>query len=256
MFGKNIFFDGDSMKTYDKIAAPHPTGLVKKTITVAFLGDSVTQGCFEVYKNGENSVETVYEAKSAYSAKFKEFLNLLYPDMIIHTINAGISGDNSENGLNRMDEDVLKYRPDLVVVSYGLNDAGTFGAAGVGDYAARIKSIFIKAKNSGADVLYLTQNYMTNELSVRITDPFIKEIANGCVKIQNEKILKKYFEAGKAVAEEEGVAVVDGYAVWESLERANVEVTELLANRINHPVREYHAYIAIKIIEKILGIKA
>ena len=71
-----------------------------------------------------------------------------------------------------------------------------------------------------------------------------------------KKILKKYYEAGKKVAFEAGAAVVDGYAVWESLEKANVEVTELLANRINHPVREYHAYIAIKIIEKLLGIKA
>lgn len=244
------------MKVYDKIAAPHPTGLVKKTITVAFLGDSVTQGCFEVYKNGENSVETVYDAKSAYSAKFKEFLNVLYPDAIIHIINAGISGDNSENGLNRMDEDVLQYHPDMLVVSYGLNDAGTFGAAGVGDYAARLKKIFEKAKSAGADVLYLTQNYMTNEVSVRISDPLIKRIAADCVKVQNDKILKKYFEAGKVVAEEEGVLIVDGYSVWESLEKANVEVTELLANRINHPVRVYHAYIAIKIIEKILGIKA
>ena len=244
------------MKVYDKIAAPHPTGLVKKTITVAFLGDSVTQGCFEVYKNGEKSVETVYDAKSAYSAKFKEFLNLLYPDAIIHIINAGISGDNAENGLNRMDEDVLKYRPDLVVVSYGLNDAGTFGSAGISDYAARLKKIFEKAASAGADVLYLTQNYMANEVSVRITDPFIKEIAEGCVKIQNDKVLKMYYEAGKAVATEAGAAIVDGYSVWESLEKANVEVTELLANRINHPVREYHAYVAIKIIEKILGIKA
>ena len=41
------------MKIYDKIAALNPTELVKKTITVAFLGDSVTQGCFEVYKKAK-----------------------------------------------------------------------------------------------------------------------------------------------------------------------------------------------------------
>lgn len=244
------------MKIYDKIAALNPTGLVKKTITVAFLGDSVTQGCFEVYKKNENEIETVYDAKCAYSVKFKEFLNFLYPDMIIHIINAGISGDNAENGLNRMDEDVLKYHPDLLVVSYGLNDAGTFGLNGVCDYAERLKKIFEKAVAAGTEVLYLTQNYMCSEVSVRIADPLIKDIAAGCVKVQNEKVLKKYYEAGKKVAIEAGVAVVDGYAVWESLEKANVDVTELLANRINHPVREYHAYIAIKIIEKLLGIKA
>ena len=84
------------MKIYDKIAAPNPTGLVKKTVTVAFLGDSVTQGCFEVYKKSENEIETVYDAKCAYSVKFKEFLNFLYPDMIIHIINAGVFTKNNE----------------------------------------------------------------------------------------------------------------------------------------------------------------
>ena len=78
------------------IAAPNPTGLVKKTVTVAFLGDSVTQGCFEVYKKSENEIETVYDTKCAYSVKFKEFLNFLYPDMIIHILNAGVFTKSNE----------------------------------------------------------------------------------------------------------------------------------------------------------------
>ncbi|MGI6704940.1 MAG: hypothetical protein ACOX6S_01315 [Clostridia bacterium] len=32
-----------------------------KPITLAFLGDSVTQGCFEVFQVGENGLDTVYD---------------------------------------------------------------------------------------------------------------------------------------------------------------------------------------------------
>ena len=31
-----------------------------------------------------------------------------------------------------------------------------------------------------------------------------------------------------------------------------INVTELLANKLNHPIREFHYYIAIKLLETIL----
>jgi hypothetical protein len=40
--------------------------------------------------------------------------------------------------------------------------------------------------------------------------------------------------------------------VWEAMARAGVNTTELLANKLNHPIREIHYYMAMKIIETIL----
>jgi hypothetical protein len=40
--------------------------------------------------------------------------------------------------------------------------------------------------------------------------------------------------------------------VWEKLEQAGVDVTELLANKLNHPIREFHYYMAMKLIETML----
>ena len=37
-------------------------------------------------------------------------------------INAGISGHTTTEGLARLDRDVLQHKPDLVTVSFGLND--------------------------------------------------------------------------------------------------------------------------------------
>ena len=238
------------MRIYDKIAKQDTD---RKVITVAFLGDSVTQGCFEIYKTGENSIETVYSYKDAFSIRFREILNTLYPDMQVNIINAGASGDNSTSGLQRMDKDILAYRPDLVVISYGLNDAMA-GQDGIAVYADNLRDMFRKAKQCECDVIYLTQNYMNTEVSKQLQDVYIVRLAESFASVQNGKRLKSYFESGKKVAEESGVMTCDGYAVWEKMESAGVKVTELLANKLNHPIKEYHTYIAIKLIEKILGI--
>lgn len=238
------------MKIYEKLS-----GQGRKAVTAAFLGDSVTQGCFEVYRTGEHSLDTVYDYKSAYSTRFRELLNLLYPNLQVNVINAGISGDDSRNGLNRAEQDVLAYHPDLLVVSYGLNDAAGGGIDGVKAYAENLCGIFEKARAADCDVIYLTQNYMNTKVSCHLTEPEFRRIAENFAVVQNEKILKAYYEEGKRVAESCGAVICDCYAVWERLEKASVDVTELLANKLNHPVREYHTYIAIKLIEKILGIE-
>ena len=60
-----------------------------KSVTIAFLGDSVTQGCFECYFEGK-SVKTFFDAKSGYPVRVKEILNILYPSAQINIINSGI----------------------------------------------------------------------------------------------------------------------------------------------------------------------
>lgn len=241
------------MKFYDKLSGKDPEQ-GRRVVTAAFLGDSVTQGCFDVYMTGEHSLDTVYDYKSAYSTKFRELLNLLYPSTQVNVINAGISGDYTLNGLNRVEQDVLSYHPDLLVVSYGLNDAAGGGIDGVKAYGENLCGIFEKARAVGCDVIYLTQNYMNTKVSCHLTVPELRRIAADFAEVQNGKVLKAYYEEGKRVAESCGAVVCDCYAVWEQLEKASVDVTELLANKLNHPIPEYHTYIAIKLIEKILGI--
>ena len=40
----------------------------------------------------------------------------------LSVINAGISGNTAEDGLRRLRQDVLVHQPDLVLISFGLND--------------------------------------------------------------------------------------------------------------------------------------
>ena len=58
-------------------------------------------------------------------------------------------------------------------------------------------------------------------------------------------------DVAKKTAEEESVAFVDMYELWKKMYSGGVNVTELLANKYNHPVREFHYYTAIKLVEKM-----
>lgn len=84
-------------------------------VTIAFLGDSVTQGCFDCYIKEDGNVETYFDYSSAYSTRVREILSMLYPRVQVNIINSGISGDNSLGGLRRLERDVLRYAPDLTV---------------------------------------------------------------------------------------------------------------------------------------------
>lgn len=220
--------------------------------TIAFLGDSVTQGCFELFESGR-AIDTVFDNKSAYSTRVSEILHTFFPKAHINVVNCGISGDNAQNGLSRLDRDILPYRPDLVVVSYGLNDCGN-GMGGLEKYTAALDGIFKHVKVTGAECIFMTENMMNTHVSCHLLNPRFIEIAEGTAKRQNEGILDAYFEAAKKVAEENGVRVCDCYAKWKAMAAAGVNVTELLSNYINHPIRDLHYLFAYSLIETMLDL--
>lgn len=223
----------------------------QKPVTIAFLGDSVTQGCFEIYKTGEKSIETVFDSENSYSVKLKKLFTGIYPNVQLNIINSGISGDNSANGLKRIERDILPYSPDLVVVCFGLNDCNN-GQNYIETYADNLKKIFKKLKSADIEIIFMTPNMMNTKTSCNITDIFIKEIAERLAAIQNNGILKKYIDAAKAAAVSEGVKVCDCYDKWEKLYQSGVDTTSLLANYLNHPAREMHWLFAYSLFETIM----
>ena len=59
----------------------------------------------------------------------------------------------------------------------------------------------------------------------------------------------------KETAKKYGVKFCDMYSAWRKMAASGVDTTDLLANYYNHPIREFHYYTAIKIIETIFEIK-
>ncbi|MBP5467597.1 MAG: GDSL family lipase [Clostridia bacterium] len=238
------------MKIIEKIKAKQKDLSNNSAITIAFIGDSVTQGCFECYTTSDTAIDTVFDYKSAFSTRVKEILNILYPNVQFNIINAGVSGDRAASGYKRLERDVIAFNPDVCVVSYGLNDSCC--SVSVDEYAKSLENIFLSLKNKDIETVFLTQNCMNTKTSCHLTDELLKKMADKFSIIQNDGTFKKYMEAAKRVSKNYGVKICDLYSIWERLISLDVDVTELLANKLNHPIREFHYYIAIKLVETIL----
>lgn len=219
---------------------------------IACIGDSVTHGCFEVFLNEENKVDTACRASEAYPALLGHELGRLYPFAQPCVLNAGGSGDNAVNGRKRLSRDVLFARPDLVIVNFGLNDSmNPDTEGGLTRYRAAMKGIFDDVRASGAECLLLTPNMMCSYVSRSLENEALRNIAKDAARVQNEGVLTRYVEAAKSAANEANVPVADAYAVWQSLSRAGVDTTAKLSNHINHPDADAHRIFVNEIMRAL-----
>lgn len=239
-------------KFVEKLVAKHKDIYGNPPVTVAFLGDSVTQGCFEIYRKTETEIETIFDKNSAYHKYFAEIFAVLCPNVPVNIINAGISGTTAPFGLERLERDVLRYSPDLTIVCFGLNDCGQ-GLEGIDKYTDALSKIFDRVKASGSELIFMTPNMMCTEVSCHVTDSFIKEIIEMLVKLQNDGVLDAYIDAAKKLCKEKDVVVCDCYAKWKRLAEVGIDVTELLSNKANHPTRDMNWLFAYSLVETILG---
>lgn len=221
-----------------------------KRPTIAFLGDSVTQGCFDVYRDKEGNIETFFEQKYSYHRYVSDILGMLYPRVPVNIINAGLSGGDAAEGLARLDRDVLRFKPDLTVVCFGLNDCGE-GPDNIGIYRDSLESIFHRLLEAGSEVIFMTPNMMATHISCHLAANF-HEITEAVIKNQNDGVLEQYLECAKETAVKCGVRVCDVYSKWKLLYENGVDITELLSNKINHPTREMNMLFAYSLIEEMM----
>ena len=167
-------------------------------------------------------------------------------------INAGVSGDTAGHGLERVERDILRHDPDLVVVSFGLNDATMGGKEKVDEYANALKGIFEKIQAAGKEVIFMTECMMNTKLSDHITEQTGEATAKKTMIIQNDGITDLYFDTAKKVCKECGVTVCDCYSKWKKLAENGADTTELLSNKINHPTREMNWLFAVSLFETIM----
>lgn len=240
------------MKIAQKLAQKANDNHHAPAVTIAFLGDSVTQGCFELYLKEDGTYNTVFDKNSAYHNYVAKILSVLYPSVPVNIINAGISGDNAPHGLERLEQDVLRYSPDLTVVCFGLNDCGK-KAEGLDNYINALKGIFDRLQQSGSEIIFMTPNMMATKVSEKMLEPTFRQIAENTSKLQNGGVLDMYLDGAKALCREQNIPVCDCYAKWKAMHEAGVNVTELLSNKINHPTREMNWLFAMSLVETMLS---
>lgn len=81
-----------------------------KPIKIGFLGGSITQGC-------NPSIP-----ENAYAVKVYEWLKSYLAPSEVSYINGGIGATGSLIGVHRMQEDLLQFEPDIIIVEFAAND--------------------------------------------------------------------------------------------------------------------------------------
>ena len=228
----------NSKKFYDRVSGKIPLG-ESGSVNIVFIGDSVTQGCF----GAPDDVR--YNRAECYSTKFYSMISVLFPSTVFNIINSGIGGETAAMGLARFDRDVLAYHPDLVIISFGVNDHAEHDK-----YIASLSEMFDRLAEKDIPCIYLTE-HMMNTYSADDTAENVKEYSKITCAKQNDGTMDRIFGDGIALAKSKNVAVCDMYSKWKNLYASGADTTKLLANRINHPVAKMHDFIAYSLISTL-----
>lgn len=213
-----------------------------KAVKLAFLGDSVTHGYFESFNGMHGTVD--YDA--VYHNRLKNELLKLYPGSAITVINAGIGGDNAGAGLGRLENDVIRYHPDLTVVCYGLNDVHNK----IQEYTNALDKIFLKLTDCEIETVLMTPNMLNTYVDESLNGN-LREIAQKTERYQNSGKMDALIEAAMETAEERKIVICNCYSKWKEMYQNGVDTTALLANKINHPKREMHRLFAQELLNLI-----
>lgn len=220
-----------------------------KTLTIAFLGDSVTEGVFEVYeKNGK--MEVIRDGICNYPKKVMEMLRKLYPNAPLSYINAGLNGSNATAGYERLLSDVIPKQPDLLVVCFGLNDSNA-EADGIETYITALRNIFHAAREADIETIFMTPNMFNTHAGKVEPGEILEPLASVFAKRQLKGGFDAYMNAARQVCREEHITLCDCYAIWKILYESGVDTTSLLSNGLNHPIRKMHLLFAQQLVQII-----
>lgn len=175
---------------------------VQQPVKIVCLGDSVT-GIY--YHTG---------GLRAYPEMIAVGLKNLDSRSQVTVINAGISGNTTDQGLARLEKDVLSHQPDLVTVMFGLNDLARSSKE---TYQANLKAIITRCRTTGAEVLLCTPNGIIEN--------------SGRPRAR----LEEFNQAMKDVGEETSTPVCDVYAAYESVRAQSPLEFRLMCSDDIHP---------------------
>ena len=138
MYSRAILNEGDQTR----LAAAMKKAKNGEEITVGVIGGSITQG----------SLASI--PANCYASKFNDWWVNKFPEAKINFVNAGIGGTNSYLGVHRVDEQLLSYDPDVVIVEFSVND--TDRVMNKYSYDSLVRKILSHSTNPAVMLLFTT----------------------------------------------------------------------------------------------------
>jgi lysophospholipase L1-like esterase len=175
-------------------------------VRIVAYGDSITAG-------GNAS-----EPELIFWERWAAALREEHPRASIEITNGATGGDSTVQGLKRLEEKVLRQKPDLVLIGFGMNDHNREGfGVPLDAFAGNLRAMIARIRaDTGAEIVLF---------SAFPPNPRWHYGSHN---------MEAYANATERVAREEHCAFADVYHLWmTAAERKKPE--DLLANNINHP---------------------
>lgn len=190
-------------------------------VRIVAFGDSITAG-------GEAS-----EPGLIFWERWAAALRARHPHASIETTNGATGGDTTVQGLQRLPEKVLRQKPDLVLIGFGMNDHNREGfGVPVEAFAANLRTMITQIRDATGAEIVLFSAFPPNP--------------NWHYGSHN---MAAYADATERVAREERCAFADVYHLWMTVaDRKKPE--DLLGNNINHP-NDFGHWIYLQALEAI-----
>lgn len=226
------------MKVKDKLKMDF-TGLFENgPINIVVMGDSVTHGAVNGYIDYEG----------VYWNLLRQRLNRFRSYIPVNIINTAMGGTTAEESVTRLDEQVFRYKPDLIIACFGLNDVNF----PLENFLGALEKLFFACRERGFDLIFMTPNMLNTYVADDVEARYRKYSAKTAEYQREGGRMDQFMAEAKALAARMGVTVCDCYEKWKALAKTT-DTTMLLANRVNHPTSEMHRLFADSLYDTIMG---
>jgi len=176
-------------------------------VYVAF-GDSITDG---------------YGVRRGFVSYLSEAISNAHSGLELTTINTGMSGENTNDAVYRLQRDVLDHDPDLVSINFGVNDA--FSGISVEKFGSNLEGMVEAIMENGCRRITLVSSEV-------IPEPHA------------EMRMLPYWEKMRQVAGVMDIVYADANGHWRALLDSGTDQLSLIIPGDLHPNEEGHRIIA------------
>jgi sialidase-1 len=189
-------------------------------------------------------------AVKVYATRVGTALQSIGSTLSVH--NAGISGNTTAQARKRLQEDVLRHQPRVVVMQFGINDSAvdvwkkppaTEPRVSLGSFIENYRAMITETQKQGAKVIVMTTNPLrwTSKLRELYGRPPYRPDAEDGFESPN---LTRYNDALRALAAELRVPLVDVHAAYPAFAaRHNTTVNAMLTDGM-HPGDSGHQLVS------------
>lgn len=169
-------------------------------VTIVALGDSITANT--IHNRGCMNYVSLLDTA----------LKQTYGFACCTVINSGVPGSSYNQAITRLEKDVLRFLPDLVIIALGMNDSSA-GEAELPNFRKKAELIIDTIREKcGSDILLMTPNPIIAETGMKWNE----DISPG--EPSEVWPLKAYADTLVKLASEKKCAVIDNYTQWNSFE--------------------------------------